>query len=671
MRLFLCMIATSAVCALATFASATPAAGRTMTVDDLRNDIGVGAAQISPDGKQIVALTQRADLDKNRYVSQLVLIDVATGAQRPLTQGRDDVNSPAWSPSGDRIAFIAQQGSGDDAQDQIFVMSMAGGDPVAVTASKTGVQQFVWSPDGTKLAYVAVDEAPKKTGEAKFDNPFEVGDNDFLARNTPQPAHLWVVPAAGGDAKRLTSGSWSLPQGAFAAGIDWSADGKTIGFSKAPDAITSHWNEQRLQFVDAATGMVRDVSDRAFSSSPLFSPDGSKVAYGVATSNDDPYFGVDVAVRGVAAQAPADVVTRPLDRNVNAVAWMPDGRSVLVAGNDRTKGALWDQPLAGTPTRYDLGDVSYSGGGTVARNGAIAFVGESGTRPSEVYYLAPGATSAPKRLTDFNAAIAALDLGRVGPVEWQSSDGFTEDGVLTYPPGFDSAKKYPLVMLIHGGPVTTSTEEFDETLGLQQILAAKGWVVFEPNYRGSDNTGQRFLRAIIGHVASGPGRDELEGLGAVEKLGFVDEKRIGVSGWSGGGLATAWLIGHSHIWKAAVVGGAVTNWVDEYALADVDHGFTDTFFGGSPWDPKYTQAYKAESPITYARSVTTPTLVLSDTGDYRVPNPQAFEFYHALHDSGVEAKFYELPRYGHFPDDPAGQMQAFQLWTSWFEDHLK
>src|SRR5215469_16914797 len=209
---------------------AHPGAARTIDFPDLRSEVGVYSPTISPDGKSIAVVISRADFDKDMFVNQLMLVDIATGAQRALTQGRDDVNSPAWSPSGDRIAFIASNGSGDDATDEVYVMSMNGGDPIAATASKTDVQEFVWSPDGTRIAYVAADEAPKLTGNAKYDNPFRVTDNDFLMRHVAQPAHIWIASAAGGQDKRLTSGSWSLPQGQFSSTIDWSADGKTIAF---------------------------------------------------------------------------------------------------------------------------------------------------------------------------------------------------------------------------------------------------------------------------------------------------------------------------------------------------------------------------------------------------------------------------------------------------------
>lgn len=646
----------------------TATSARTLTFEDLRKEVSVTSAHISPDGKSIAFLVSRSNFEKDKAENQLMLVDVASGVKRSLTQHRDDVNSPAWSPTGDRIAFIALSGDGDDADDQVYVMSMSGGDPIAITSAKNGVEQFVWSPDGTRIAFVAVDEKKPPKGTSKFDDGFPVGDNDFLARSAPKPAHIWIVSASGGDAHRLTSGTWSLPKGQFAAAIAWSADGKTIAFGMMPDAENSHFDRATINLVDVTAGHVRPLGANAgWSGGPLYSHDGSSIAYNVAR-HGSAFFQTDVAV-APATGGPSTDVTLALDRNVYPIGWMPGDKSIVVSGNDHTKTALWLQPLTGPATRIDLGSLSFSDG-SVANDGGIAFTGQDGTHPPEVYYIGPGAAS-PKRLTDYNAEIAALDLGSTAPIDWKSSDGFDEDGVLTYPPHFDQAKKYPLVLMIHGGPISTSTETFDSNGNLPQIAAAHGWVVFEPNYRGSDNLGDALTQAIIGDVSSGPGRDVLEGVAAVEKLGFVDTTRIGVSGWSGGGLQTTWLVGHSHIWKAAVAGAAVTNWVDQYSLADISTDFAAAFFGGSPWDPKYAAAYRAESPITYARAVRTPTLILSDMGDYRVPVSQSFEFYHALRDNGVEAKFVAMPRGGHFPADPAGAENVLKLWIGWFEDHLK
>jgi dipeptidyl aminopeptidase/acylaminoacyl peptidase len=197
-------------------------------------------------------------------------------------------------------------------------------------------------------------------------------------------------------------------------------------------------------------------------------------------------------------------------------------------------------------------------------------------------------------------------------------------------------------------------------------------LVLRPNYRGSDNEGDAFLQAIVGDMASGPGKDNLAGVDAVRKLGVVDEKRIGVSGWSGGGLQTSWLIGHANFWAAAVSGAAVNDQYEQALLSDINEPFNQAFFPGvSPFTKDGRAKYMAESPITYVARVTTPTLILSDTRDQRVPVPQAYEFYHALRAHHVPVKFVAFPRYGHFPTDPIGREQVLRQWTGWFERWLK
>jgi dipeptidyl aminopeptidase/acylaminoacyl peptidase len=257
----------------------------------------------------------------------------------------------------------------------------------------------------------------------------------------------------------------------------------------------------------------------------------------------------------------------------------------------------------------------------------------------------------------------------VQPIEWSAPDGFADDGVLTLPPGFVAAKKYPLVLVIHGEPNSASTTAFS---GFAQVLAAHGWIVFSPNYRGSDNLGNAFWRGIFNDAGDGPGRDVMAGVAAVEKMGAVDESRIAVSGWSYGGYMTSWLIGHYHIWKAAVSGAAVDNLVDEYDLSDnnvlVRYGFEDF---ASPWQGDAMKAYLEQSPLTYARSVTTPTLILSDRGDARVPITQSFEMYHALKDNGVTTDFWEYPVAGHHPGDPVRADDQDRRWMAWFEEYLK
>jgi dipeptidyl aminopeptidase/acylaminoacyl peptidase len=207
---------------------------------------------------------------------------------------------------------------------------------------------------------------------------------------------------------------------------------------------------------------------------------------------------------------------------------------------------------------------------------------------------------------------------------------------------------------------------------LVQLLAASGYLVFRPNYRGSDNEGDAFLQAIVGDVTSGPGRDNLAAVDALRKFGIVDETRIGVSGWSGGGLQTSWLIGHANFWRAAVSGAAVNDWYEQALLADINENFAATFFGGTlPFSKAGRATYASESPITYVGRVKTPTLILSDTRDQRVPVSQAYMFYQALHAHGVPVKFTAFPRYGHFPSDPVGREQVLKAWVGWFERWMK
>ena len=239
---------------------------------------------------------------------------------------------------------------------------------------------------------------------------------------------------------------------------------------------------------------------------------------------------------------------------------------------------------------------------------------------------------------------------------------------MVYPPAFAQEKKYPLVLVIHGGPRASSTLSFSF---LPQFLAAHDYVVFEPNYRGSDNLGNAYQRAIFNDAGDGPGRDVMAGLEALEKRGFVDASKIAVSGWSYGGYMTSWMIGHYHIWKAAVSGAAVNDMVQQADLSDLNAEWLRHKFGGSPWVGDYMKAYREQSPITYAAQIKTPTLILSDIGDARVPITQSYLMYHALKDNGVPVKFIAYPVPGHFPTDPVRSMDVYRRWAEWLDQCLK
>ena len=640
---------------------------------DFAKIVGVSDPQIAPDGKSILCVVSRVNLGQDRDDKELVLVDVATGGQHSLSGDRKELRSPRWSPAGDRIAFIAAAGPAKEAKQQIFVLSMNGGDAGQITDAPNSVEQFAWRPDGQDIAYVVADEAENKKDIEKHLDAFEVGDNGYLETKAPTPSHIWLVAADGGKARRLTSGSWTLPKvlppSSPSSPLSWSPDGNSVVFTKQDDPHSGDSDLRTLQILNVATGEIRKLtSHEKLEGFGVFSPDGRQIAYWFprdgSRANENEIF-MTSTTGGDGQDA-----TRAIDRNILRAIWMPDGKSLLVGGHDGTQVGLWLQTIGGAAKKLALGEVSPSWSfwvdAAVGRGGEIAFAGSTPGQPSELYYMA-SADAAPKRLTNFNAEIAGLALGKTERFEWQGPDKFAEDGVIVYPPGFDKGKKYPLVLIIHGGPRAATTTQFSF---LPQLVAAHDYVVFEPNYRGSENLGNAYTRAIWNDAGDGPGRDVMAGVAALKKLGFVDESNVAVTGWSYGGYMTTWLMGHYSGWKTAVAGAAVTNMVDQFNLADFN--VTERYiFNGSPYVGDNLKAYIEQSPITYASKMKTPTLILSDTGDFRVTVTQSYQLFHALKDNGVPVRFFAYPVGGHFPSDPVRQMDVYWRWSEWLTQYLK
>lgn len=313
----------------------------------------------------------------------------------------------------------------------------------------------------------------------------------------------------------------------------------------------------------------------------------------------------------------------------------------------------------------ELGNLANISSITISKKGELAFTGSEPNRPTELYFM-PSPESSPKRLTDFND-VSRFSLGKTEKFEWRSSEGFLVNGVLTRPPDFTEGKKYPLVLLLHGGPTATSTEAFAT---LPQLMGARGWLVFQPNFRGSDNMGNAFQRAIAGDAAEGPGRDVMEGVAALKKLGFVDDKRIAAGGWSFGGFMTAWLIGrYPNEWRAAIAGAAPIDIADMYSLSDLNvirrHAITD-----SPWVGDNAKKYFEQSPIANLSKIRTPTLIMSNSADVRVPIIGSYKLFHALRDNNVPVKFIVYPTGGHFPGDPVRSRDINRRWLEWLEQYL-
>lgn len=648
------------------------ASARDFQLKDLRRIVTLRDPRISPGGGRIAVVVSRPDWKTDKPDQQIDLVEMATGALRPLTRYRKDVHSPLWSPDGHRLAFIARAaatkgstGKPVKAHDQVFVMPMDGGDAMRVTDAPRGVISFAWSPHGRRIAFIAKNEPPNEKALEAHDNVFRVTDNNFMVHAAAARSQLWVVPSTGGKAQRLTHGAFSLdtdqqdPQPAPA----WSPDGHSIAFARFPDPFWALSFKSVIDTVAAGGGAPATLVPLQGSLMMHYAPAGGALAF-MRPRNGDENNGNAVYVKEGGKTFDA---THALARNIDAYAWLPGGRAVLLTGEDGTRSVMWRQPLHGAARQLDLAKVNVVSQPSVSAHGVIAFIGRTARHADELYVMTSSA-AAPRRLTDLNGFLDTLSLGRSAAIHWRGPGGFHEDGVLTYPPGYRAGGKYPLVLLIHGGPEGASTVAF---FPLAQLLAAANFVVFQPNYRGSTNLGDAYQHAIYRDTGEGPGRDVMAGLAAVEKLGIVDRHRIGVSGWSYGGYMTDWLTGHyPRVWKAAVSGAALNDWVLDYTIAYYQQGDL-YFFGGSPWTRKYYHIWRAQSPITYAMNVRAPTLIMGDVFDPNVPLVNSYMWYHALRDNGVPVKFYAYPAHTHFPSDIVRQTDVMRRWVGWMKHYLR
>ena len=611
----------------------------------------------------------RADLESDEFRSEIMLIELSSGHIRPLIRERHHASYPRWSPSGDRIGFIAQDA---DKNGQIFVLPMSGGDALLLTKGKDGVSQFAWSPDGASIAYAVADSKPELKGEDKFRTVFRVGNDDFTISEAVRPTHVWLVPATGGEAKRLTSGTWSLPSslppGPPVSPIGWSKDGRSIVIVRQETPSTGDQLQARVQVLDVASGATRPLTgDTRLEGYPKISPDGTNVAYW-RNRNAHAWEVNDVWLAPFAGVGGRDLSAH-LDVNVWGTYWAKDGRSLIVGGNTGTTVGLWRLGLDGSSERIPLDGVMPTNffwlDAAVGSRGEIVFVGQTKSDPYELYVIAPGSgTVAP--LTHENAPLADLSLARAETVSWQGPGHRTLDGVVTYPANYQAGRRYPLVLLIHGGPASSSRERFNL---LPQVMAAHDWLVFEPNYRGSDSGGDAFFAAIYKDAGQGPGEDVMSGVEYLKGRGLVDPARMAVTGWSYGGFMTTWLAGHYPVWKAAVAGAAVTDWVEMYNLSDGNVTQSEAT-GTSPYLGDGMDLNRRQSPASSMTKIKAPTLIMCNTGDFRVPITQSFGLYRALMDNHVTTEFYAIPMGGHFPNDPVRQMDVYQRWIDWLQRFL-
>jgi dipeptidyl aminopeptidase/acylaminoacyl peptidase len=647
-----------------------------LSLGDMARIVDLEEPAISPDARHVALVVVTQDRPRDAYDNDLAVIDVRTGRMQ-VVAFRHEVAVPRWSPDGSRLAYLARPSQGLPLQ--LFVRE--GGANVQLTHARGDVSDAAWSPDGREVAFVAAD--PPST--APF---FFAGDNDYTASSLTPPEHLWIVSASGGKARRITSGSWTIaptdPGGIFSPQIAWTSDGRSITFTRLKNTFSGDDEYSTLWQVEVANAAMHKLTARSeLELSPSYAPDGSHLAYWYPLGGD---FNAENTVRVIGGGGDATIAPS-LDRNIAASLWFPDSKRLLLCGSDGTQTRFWTADLTGAVQLVPLGDLhpvcdpysssTFDSGSAaaIARDGTIAFVATTSATARELYVLPFGSTK-PRRLTHVNGFLAGLRLGHMSELRWTGPGDFAEDGVVTDPPALrqaqdDKRRKYPIVVLIHGGPGLSNSRDFVwEQWPLAQMIAAHGYVVFQPNYRGSDNLGNAYMTAIVHDTVAGPSDDIMSGLAALERRPDVDASRVAVCGWSYGGELTSWLIGHYHNWRAAVSGAAVNSEFDEYNLSTSN--VQDRYpLGTSPYSGDGERIYRENSPITYYAQITTPTLIWGTTLDPVVPITQSYALYHALVDNHIPVRFAVFPAATHGPNGPKQTAELTRLWLDWLDEHLR
>ncbi|HEX9761373.1 MAG TPA: S9 family peptidase [Candidatus Acidoferrales bacterium] len=625
---------------------ATGAAAQTgLKSDSLWKWTFVGETQISPDGAQIAYVVASVDERRDTYTSAIWVADVATGAVRPMTSSTARNFSPRWSPDGRSIAFLSNR---NPPGQQVYVLSMGGGEARQITRVGNSAGNIEWSPDGKRIAFTSrvapetkseqlppgVERAPKERVVTRL--TYRMDGAGYLPDGF---VHIFVTAADGsGEPGQITRGDFN--HGAPA----WSPDGQWIAFSaiRKPDADYA-LGDSEIFVISPEGGEPRQLTDRRGpDSNPTWSPDSKQIAY---TGSDEKFASYTVTrLYVMAADGSARRELTPLrvwDRSIGdgvigdtfvpvggmggSLDWTTDGQRVVFISADRGNANLYSVPAAGGDvaalTREDH-DIS---GFSLASNGRIAAVRSTPTDPYDVYTFTLTNTAL-RRLTNVNAEL--LRGVHISPAEafWYSSfDGKQMQGWILKPPGFQPGKKYPLILYIHGGPHAMYGNTFFHEF---QMLAGRGYVVLYTNPRGSSGYGGDFGNIIQYKYPGEDYRDLMAGVDEVIRRGYVDDKRMGVAGGSGGGVLTAWTIGQTTRFAAAAPQRGVYNWASFVGTADFNLNFVRRWFRGFPWESP--AEYFDRSPVNHVHKVTTPTLVVHSEEDWRVPIAQGEELFTRL-----------------------------------------
>ncbi|HEU4523161.1 MAG TPA: S9 family peptidase [Thermoanaerobaculia bacterium] len=635
--------------------------------------------QISRDGKRIVYVRNFVDIMKDRYRSNLWSIHADGSEHRPITTGHVNHTAPRLSPDGRRLLYT----STESGSPQLHVRWLDSGQSAMLTRLARAPRQATWSPDGKQIAFVmAVDEEtqplvsmPKAPPGAEWTKAPRVIEsiqyrNDGAGYVEPVFSQIFVMPAEGGTPRQVTRGSFH-----HNGQPEWSADGKSILFSanRQPQWELDPLNSE-IHEISLGDGSLRTLTTRKGpDQKPVLSPDGTKIAY---LGNDDRYQGYQLTHLYVMNRDGSNprLVSGSFDRDVDDIRWAPDGQGLYFQFSDSGNTKVGFISLSGRVETLaaDVGGTTLdrpydSGSFSIAPSGTFVYTTSKPSHPADLAVARRGAN--PVRITHLNDDLLAhKKMGAVEEITYESShDKRKIQGWIVKPPDFDPAKKYPLILEIHGGPFANYGDRFATDM---QLYAAAGYVVLYTNPRGSTSYGEEFGNLIHHDYPGNDYEDLMAGVDAVIARGYVDPQNLFVTGGSGGGVLTAWIIGKSDRFRAAVVAKPVINWYSFVLTADIPGFFYRYWFSAAPWEDP--EQYLRRSPISLVGNVKTPAMVITGEADYRTPISESEQYYTALKIRGVPAALVRIPETPHdFAARPSTMMAKFVHTLAWFERYRR
>ncbi len=636
----------------------------------------VSEPQLSPDGAQIVYTRTWVNRLEDRWDSGLWIMNADGARNRFLTKG----SNARWSPDGTRIAYFAD---GDPKGTQVFVRWMdAEGATSQITRVTESPSDLRWSPDGKWLSFamlvrhatpwtISMPTAP--TGASWTAAPRVVDRMHYRQdrRGFMEDGylHLFLVSADGGTPRQLTSGDWNVGARfdglAGGVGYDWTPDGKSIVVDGLKDpAADRNYRTSAIYLVDVTGGAIRALTARPGTwSNPVISPDGRSLAFTGYDSTNASYHASDLWVMGIDGSG-LRKISGDLDRDPAGMRWAPDGSGLYFSADDHGARNVWFAGVTGAPRAVTTG-AQLLNLSTLDRNLNAVGTWSDPTHPSDVVRFNLRRPDAVARLTDVNAdVIGRMRLAQVEEVSYGSSGGARVQAWLVKPPVFDRTKRYPLILEIHGGPHGMYNVGFSYMF---QNFAANGYLVLYVNPRGSTGYGSAFGNAIFHAYPSVDYDDLMAGVDTIIGRGAVDTTRMYVSGCSGGGVLSSWVIGHTHRFAAAAVRCPVIDWISMAGQTDIPL-FTYNFFDAPFWEKP--EQWLKQSSLMYVGNVTTPTLLMTGELDLRTPIPQTEEFYSALKYRGVETVMLRFNgEYHGTGSKPTNFMRTQLYMMSWFQKH--